>query len=289
MHKLPNFIFVGSGKSGSTSLYYFLKSHPQIYMSPIKETRFFVADEIDGKHSGDAVSSFAEYSSLFAGVDNEVAIGEMSPEYLGSSLAPMRIKEQLGAIRLLMILRNPIERALSLRRHFIRDGLIEDVSIEELVSGSDYYKRIFIDEGMYYAHISRYVDVFGRDSIYIDTYNNFLSNPQCVLERIYDFLGVNRNFVPDLSIKTNVSGEYKTPAVGDLITRLRSSAVKRYFQRYAPKAFRDYVAIKFNRLINRYALKARSNNSFPSDYQFLEEVFRKDMVSLQESFSVAYE
>jgi len=80
---LPNFLVIGAGKSGTTSLYQYLRQHPQIYMSPLKETRFFAVEGENLPFRGPADSRFTlvthieSYRALFQDVSTEVAIGEV--------------------------------------------------------------------------------------------------------------------------------------------------------------------------------------------------------------------
>ncbi len=131
---LPNFFVVGAGKSGTTSLYHYLRQHPQIYMSPVKEPCYF-ASEIrvenydstlyrhipglsrqlpqltnDGRRSGWLVSEWEDYARLFKEVEAETAIGEASAAYLWSETAAGNIASCVPDARIIMILRDPSER-----------------------------------------------------------------------------------------------------------------------------------------------------------------------------------
>ncbi len=123
----PNFFVIGAARSGTTSLYHYLKQHPQIYISPVKEPRFFafkgVADNLDSYYepSGsdivkESITSFEAYCALFQGVSCEKAIGEASPLYLWSSKACENIHQTIPDAKLIAILRDPVERAFS---HFL--------------------------------------------------------------------------------------------------------------------------------------------------------------------------
>ncbi len=117
---LPNFFIIGAAKSGTTSLYYYLKNHPQIYMSPVKEPEFFsfTGQKIDRKDMRLAPGIFAiternDYEALFKDVKDEVAIGEASPSYIYVPEVPARIKAMIPDPKFIAILRHPAERAFS--------------------------------------------------------------------------------------------------------------------------------------------------------------------------------
>ena len=80
---LPNFLVIGAGKAGTTSLYRYLAEHPDVYMSPVKEPSFFC--DADQLVDTPAIRSRDAYERLFAGVNDEHAIGEASPKYLNTS------------------------------------------------------------------------------------------------------------------------------------------------------------------------------------------------------------
>jgi Sulfotransferase family len=91
---MPNFFIIGAQKAGTTSLYYYLKQHPQIYMSPRKEPHFFEGMHSDFYRPARAtlpVTDLADYQALFEGVTDEKAIGEASASYLYSPKAPALI------------------------------------------------------------------------------------------------------------------------------------------------------------------------------------------------------
>src|SRR4029079_10146943 len=96
---LPNFLVIGAAKSGTTSLYHYLRQHPQIFMSRIKEPRFFALEEDpldwrgpgDERSRGESITTLDAYLDLFEAVDGELAVGEASVLYLDHPKAPDRI------------------------------------------------------------------------------------------------------------------------------------------------------------------------------------------------------
>jgi len=107
----PDFFLVGAPRSGTTALYTYLKSHPEIFMSPIKETQFFAADLL-GEHR--PIRTWAEYLNCFSGAQSEKRIGEASALYLSSRSAPAAIKAFCATARIIVILRNPVDMMYSL-------------------------------------------------------------------------------------------------------------------------------------------------------------------------------
>jgi Sulfotransferase family len=140
MSRLPNFFIVGAPKAATTSLYHYLDQHPQVYMSVINEPHFFateireencdsyvrreMARDIRGlheflsgpmreKHFGGITREWQDYLSLFAGATDEAGLGEASPCYLWSPTAPEGIASRLQGARILVMLREPVDRAFA--------------------------------------------------------------------------------------------------------------------------------------------------------------------------------
>ena len=106
---LPNFFIVGAAKSGTTSLYHYLGQHPQVFMSPVKEPNFFshgMSRRCPGAPDEVVISDCGEYRDLFAGVQNECAIGEASTSYLPNPDAALRIRERVPGARIIAMLRS---------------------------------------------------------------------------------------------------------------------------------------------------------------------------------------
>jgi hypothetical protein len=159
---LPNFFIVGAPKAGTTSLYHYLDQHPDIYMSPVKEPNYF-AEEVrlrnisaewqewahreqnslraylsgpmHEKKFGGIVASWSDYLKLFKNVKDEKAIGEASVCYLWSKTAARSIASATPHAKIVMVLRNPVDRAFSQYKQALASGLIAK-SFRELVRKS---------------------------------------------------------------------------------------------------------------------------------------------------------
>ena len=119
---MPNFLIIGAAKSGTTALYHSLKQHPQIYMSPVKEPRFFAFEGETPRFCGPGddrfvrkfVTNFEDYLRLFEAVTDQIAIGEASTVYLTmSETSSRRIRHHLPHAKLIAVLRHPADRAYS--------------------------------------------------------------------------------------------------------------------------------------------------------------------------------
>ena len=220
---LPNFLIIGSAKAGTTSLYVYLMQHPEIYMSPVKETHFFSFDNESKmtKGPGDpiykAITDVNDYQALFNDVRDEKAIGEASTSYLYRPEAPGRIHEMLPDVKLIAILRNPVDRAFSAYMHVVRDERETAENFEKALALEENRKAAnwdpiwhFTSVGHYYEQLERYFKVFKRDQIKIYLYEDLNLNKDNLLKDIFNFLGVNPDFSPESSVRYNVTGKQKS-------------------------------------------------------------------------------
>ncbi len=217
MSKLPNFFIVGAPKAGTTSLYFYLKRHPDVFMSPVKEPNFFSYDETIKQnlyHKEKGVGNFAEYQNLFSTANgHHKAIGEASVSYLFYPSVPVRIKEKVPEAKIIMSLRNPIDRAYS---HYFMEHKLGYVgeSFESIVFKKSkhkfahlYYQQ-FIELGLYYQQVKRYIDTFGKDQVKIYIYDDLDEHLNEMVSDVFRFLDINDLHVADLENKYNT---YSTP------------------------------------------------------------------------------
>jgi hypothetical protein len=214
--RLPTFLVIGAARSGSTTLYHYLKQHPQIFMSQVKSPMYFSFDpdrpglrewgepDIDEEFK---ITTPQQYQSLFEGATDEIQVGEASVGYLESAYAPHRIKKELGDVKILAILRNPVERAYSAYRMHMRMG----TSTREISDAlSDPAKVHWIQVGFYHRLLKRYFDIFPRDNIKIIIFERFVRDKAGTMRDIYRFLGVNEDFTPDTSMVYAKGGTSRT-------------------------------------------------------------------------------
>jgi hypothetical protein len=196
----PNFLVIGAAKSGTGSLYHYLAQHPQVFMSSIRETNYF-AYQVSEPASyvwGTSIPSDrfrviteSDYLALFAAVTTQLAVGEVSPLYLNSASAPTAIQRRLPEARLIVILRNPIDRAYSGYQMHLRN-LRTRLPVAEAF-GLDQH---WVQAGMYYAALVRYFELFDPAQIKVLLFDELKVAPISLLSNLYRFLGVHEHFVP---------------------------------------------------------------------------------------------
>ena len=230
----PNFFIVGAPKAGTTSLYHYLGQHPDVYMSPVKEPNYF-AEEIrhpnislrwqdwaqrehaslhlylrgpmQEKRFGGIVSSWMDYLKLFQNVKGEKAIGEASVCYLWSRTAARNIASTVPNAKIIMILRNPVDRAFSQYKQAVASGVIKE-SFRELVrkhltNRFEQFEPLnpFLEFGLYYEQVKRFAEQFSADNLRIYLYEEYKQAPTRITADIFRFLAVDSQFSPDISEK----------------------------------------------------------------------------------------
>jgi len=223
----PNFFIVGTPKAGTTSLYYYLEEHPEIYMSPIKETNYFSFSEIGEQElyypSDDYVTTPEAYEAQFTGVTTEKAIGEASVSYLFYPSTADKIKEFNPDSRIIIVLRNPVDRGFS---HYLMDKRLgyvslsfDDIIHKKWKKKSDWlYYQQYITIGLYYEQVKRFQDRFGSEKVRVFFYEDIISNINDVVKEIYSFLEVDPSYLADTNQRHNVFLAPKTPFVEKLYT-----------------------------------------------------------------------
>ena len=193
---LPNFIICGTQKGGTTSLYYYLREHPQIFLPSKKEIHFF---DLNYKKGIDW------YKRHFRGARNSniKAIGEVTPSYMYLEEVPERIHEILPDVKLIFILRNPIDRAYSHYWHEVALGYewlpFEEAikAEEERLTRGDIISRLhysYLDRGKYIEQIRRFRKYFSKEQMLILITEELKSNPEKTMRRIFEFLQVDPEF-----------------------------------------------------------------------------------------------
>ena len=286
---MPNFLIIGAAKSGTSALYHYLKQHPQIYMSPIKEPYFFAfeGEKLNYKGPGVAINDSSitdieSYRSLFKGVSDEVAIGEASTLYLYVPKASTLIQHYVPNIKLIVILRNPVDRAYSSFMHLIRDEREPITDFAQALKAEE--SRIkdnwgflwrYQDFGFYSVQLERYFEKFDRSQIKVFLYDDFKREPITVLQEICSFLNVDQNFMPDMSVKRNVGGVPKNKLLQKFLKK-KPGPVKNLLKKFIPYTVGDKIR---GYLISKNLAKTELQPELRSQ---LVEVYRQDILKLQD-------
>lgn len=221
---LPNFLIIGSQKAGTSSIYEILKKHPQIYMSPIKEINFFTNNK-RFKYGIRYYEKFFQDAPL-----NKKAVGEATPGYICHPDVPKKIRRYLPNIKLILIVRNPIDRAYSQYWHN-RRVLSEELTFNETIkiALNDTYlpgKRGYFSRGIYIKFINAYLAYFDLNQILVMVFDELRDNPKIFFKKIFNFLGVDTSFE-----STDISKAFNTPWIWNNVF-YKYFFFKQSYQRY---------------------------------------------------------
>jgi hypothetical protein len=275
--RIPDFFIVGAGKSGTTSLYQYLIQHPSVFMPLNKEPHFFA----ERPGFTPLFKDLESYLSIFAACPEGAVAGEASTSYLPSPTAAHRIHEVQPKARIIMVLRNPVDRAYSLY-WYNRKRFKETLSFEDALAAEEERARkpkrllsfrIYVESGMYYEQVMRYLRTFGNDSVKVYLFEDLKIDGGAICRSTFQFLGVDPDFPVDTDRIHNPSGEYKYKILG---RTLRGHFPGRSIVRkLTPRRLRH----RMNDLMDRNLLKPPEMN--PDTRAALVERFRQDVERLQ--------
>jgi len=173
MVKWPNFFIIGVEKGGTTSLYEYLKQIPEIFMSQNKEPWYFSPIVRNLHYSKDRISDENLYLNLFSNVKNQTAIGEASAVYWRDPEAPKLIHEKIPHAKIIISIRDPVDRYFSgylmgKRMGYNKKKIHE--SIQNRIKNKFILSSTRLNEEsslLYYDNIKRYLDIFGEKNVLI--------------------------------------------------------------------------------------------------------------------------
>lgn len=287
MDVLPNFFIVGAAKAGTTSLVAYMQQHPEIYFSPVKEPKYFSLDDNQFPHRGPGadiadskvIRDAAAYLGLFSGAGAYRARGEASVDYLYSPGVPERIYRAIPEARIIIVLRDPVERAYSAYMHYVRDGW-ETLSFEDALAQEEarkldnweffwHYRAV----GLYADQVERYLRVFPRDQVHVVLFEDLVSDTPGTVKDLFSFLGVDASFVPNVSEQLNRSGQPKSRLLHNLM--FAQNPVRRFVGRVVSASVKRSIG----RMVANINLKKRPLSE--TTRRALRDEYRPDITRLE--------
>jgi hypothetical protein len=278
---LPNFLIVGASKAGTTSLYYWLKQHPDVFLPRVKEPCYF-APQYQMR-----VTDWERYVSLYGAGRGKKAIGEASTVYLESPESAGLIMDTLGKVRIIILLRNPANRAFSYYCWMLMEGYESILPFEKALALED--KRVhseafrkknpmgywlsyaYFASGLYYEQVKRYLDLFG-DNVKALLYEDLVNQPHTLYRDVCGFLGISTDFQP-LFKAHNPSRIPRSVTLQFMLRRIYHSVGRwRWLKRPVHRAI--------SRLIDQNTALGYKPVLAPATRRMLQEEFRSDVQQL---------
>lgn len=289
--RLPSFFLIGAMKAGTTALDAYLSQHPQIYMCPVKDGRFFWTDGENAPRFSDpfadqfrngGILGFENYRSLFVVARSDQILGESTALYLSSPFAGQRIKERVPNAKIIILLRQPATRSYAHYLQAVRNGMehLDFVSALEAESwriesgwGPTYH---YIKRSFYVPQVNEYIKLFGADNIAFFLQEDLHRQPERTIHAICEFIGAAKPDHLDFSVRHNVTRSPRYRRLSWLINRPDNLAIK---------ALRDHLPAGIRKTLgawNRNLLLADPPALERKLYDSLTDLFSQDILALEQ-------
>ncbi|MBI4750976.1 MAG: sulfotransferase [Acidobacteria bacterium] len=299
---LPNFLIIGAPKCGTTSLHFYLQQHPSLFMPVLKEPNFFSDIPPRNQYSGQMleyydrrfpIQSFQAYQALFDQAKEHQAIGEASIAYLSENRAAERIYQVLPEVRMIVILRNPVDRAFSsfqmcLRRQQLAESFEDALAKEETRRSEGWlWGHNFMWNGLYATHLETFFKLFPRDQFLILFFEDLQKSPQETLKTIFHFLKIDSTVVADTKTHYNPGGVPKSSILQTAYLTIERLVIDDYPAKQAVKrALPPWCLRSIDRTYRawegwyarQFFVKQQLN---PATRQHLVEIFRPEVERLE--------
>ncbi len=286
----PDFLIIGAGKSGTSSLFHYLEEHPQVYVPGAKELNFYSLcgntnySEAEIRRTWpDAVTDQAHYLQLFARAGSHQVTGEASPMYLYWPGTAERIRADIPNARLIAILRQPSKRLWSRWLHLARENRTPTERFEDCLDRTSIWWRRpdLITEGFYGKNLEAYYRCFDREQLLVLEFDQFRKHPQQTMQQVFNHLGIP---AIDIDTKTNwnKSGVIRNQWIHRLVGG--NSVFKSWIHRLSPQA---WESLRRHKGLKKQVLRLRNQNLHRPDFDpevksALDEIYKEDMLRTQE-------
>ena len=283
---LVDFFIVGAPKAGTTSLFYYLNKNKGICMSNIKEPNFFSSQDLKIQkiyYDSLILDNLKEYERIFTPKNKQQIIGEASVSYLFYPNVANRIFDYNPRSKIIIILRDPVERAFSHYSMDLRLGHVKQ-SLDELFDlGLNNKDNLFFQQyillGQYYEQVNRYIEVFGRENICVKFYDELKLDASSFYSDILKFLHQENDHNIDFNQPFNKS---KLPSNKFIKWLYSWPIIRKISLIFLPLSVIEFININFfkedNNIINN-DLKSKLHSFFLEDIEKLEKLLSKDLNS----------
>lgn len=287
MNKLNLFI-VGAAKSGTTTLYHYLEKHFQVFMPEdelYKEPAFFSKK---GEKMG-----YERYLDIFKNAkSSHKYIGEASTAYLTDNVSAKRIHDYNKDSKIIILLRNPIDRAYSLYNWMVQEGYEYSLNFEmalkkelsrkrkkipNFFEPEYYWNYMYLESGLYYEQVKRYFELFNSEKIKVIIFEDMVKDIQKTYQELSSFLGIEYQ---EINIEQENESQSVYLSLLSFFGRKVTNRVNRYFK-FGKKKTRDYLIYKLQKKVKPKKLNKKTREKllryYAEDIQKLEKLLDKDL------------
>ena len=292
-----NLFIVGAAKSGTTSLYHYLKQHPDIYLPLVKEPNFFSNVESTNPaaylkprknkfYHNKVINDRLVYYNLYKGAQSSKILADASPSYLWDPNAAQKIHKHHSYAKIIILLRNPVERAFSHYLMDVKEGIqaerefIEAIEKDNLTRPKVWGKaHLYLELGLYHDQVKRYLELFGEKKVKVILYQEFISNTRQVLEQICEFLHVDYRFVENINYN-KIHNKYVAPRGKVSKTILTYKNKIGFIKNLTPKFLKDFIRKHF---LFKEVEKPRLNHK---SKEFLYNYYKSDIDKMEKLLNI---
>ncbi len=284
-----DFLIIGTQKAGTTSLFHYLKQHDDIYLSEVKEVNYFVLDHLYERGE-------KYYHSFFNRHKSEKVTGSAYVHMLPCAKCPERVKIYNSAMKFIVVLREPVERAYSAFNYAKRNGwedrdttFSEAIALENDRIAAEKYDLTYFYNGLYYQHLSRWMKFFPEKQFLILTLDDLQNHGEASLNRIFDFLRVERKPV-DASKKFNEASEVHSRKLQKIMLD-KESRLNRMIGKLMGRQLKVYLRSRIFPLIYSFNTKSQSEilpELSADDLQKVKPLFSEDLRNLRNKFNIEF-
>ncbi len=241
-----NLLIIGTQKAGTTSLFYYLNQHPDIYFSEVKEVIYFSNDEHYKRGE-------KYYHSFFPKLKGQKVIASSYVHMLPNPKCPQRVKEYNPEMKFIVMLRDPMKRATSAYNYAIKNNwenqnnsLVDafNKEPERLAAGSPNYDLTYFYNGLYFKHLTHWFEFFPKENFLLLKDSDLRTNPKQILSRIFDFLAIDKNVEIDASKNYNEAVEVRSKYLQSLLITDNKIIIKT-LRTILPRSAKLFVLTKF--------------------------------------------
>ncbi len=286
-----NAVIIGAGRSGTTTLYQYFEKHRDVCFSDIKEVHYFSVDELFERGEN-------YYHSFWKHCKNEDVMIAADTYLLIDKKAPKRIAEYNPDMKIIIILRNPVERAWSSFQYALNNGyisnnklFIQSIQEEEFHIG---HSDITVQNNLcnlwqskYFEHISYWSEFFSRENILILKTSDLKNNTKVLLNQLSTFLNIEDFNIEDTEIIANKSAEVKSKVLQQFLLN-RNNSLRVALRKILPNKIKQRIL--HSKLPEKLSSVNRKETSYPpiseEDKKYLNELLKKDTERLEKVFGI---
>jgi len=274
----PNFFIVGGSKCGTTNISYYLSLHSKIFFSELNEPYYFCKWDVPKNYQRESmITDMTKYLDLFKNVTSEIIVGEASSPYLSCPHAASEIKKAFPDSKILISIRNPIERAHSAYfsyqfMHPTKQNFMEMIKThKKLIDENTFFLDSILESGFYTENIIRFQNAFGKDNVKIIIFEDYIKNTELIIKSIQQFLGLNE----ETHLDDQPKGSYRIPKNFTSKILLDNKSFRKLSTFFIPTVTRQKLGDKY------FLKEAKKPKMSDSERKYLKELYYNEVIQLE--------